>query len=495
MYGLRKTPKIWGFGWSALNHKIGGCTPDPTPECHWTWGATENWVWEYAAAELTEGDVTFEIAIANTTSSRDAGALLADRNIDAILLTDNMTDIEMREANEQQLALDGLFSQHDEVWMKVENKGDVNMSLSVPYSAYHSAYASQHLICIPYCKASNGKVYSSIAPLSIPVPARSTTPAWVEVGSRLDAFNDGTWMFTAKPMVRHQPDYKTPPYSIEFGVKETPTSAVESIGTFSNGNQLKGGLSASIQVVFDANTKATRRMRPTDVALGEALAEAAAGAVPPGGKPPALTPIFGYSFCKADVVRAIEPSCSLAASTSASFDGDLAEFLTYVPLSDTATGDPRKGDLKRKRSYFEARALIHNLTNLELILQNLTAAGVADDVLVVSMGDEISLAVPSDPATAQKLFAAWCAKNHIPVPGTFNTTYAGNAKLFWYSNLFSNSFGLTAMSGATSLLRKYLKNANVGANYSPLTYSHEGYVKNIYMYPARQNFCRTLFHD
>ena len=35
LYGLRKSPKIWAFGWSALNHEIAGCSLDPTPECHW----------------------------------------------------------------------------------------------------------------------------------------------------------------------------------------------------------------------------------------------------------------------------------------------------------------------------------------------------------------------------------------------------------------------------------------------------------------------------
>jgi hypothetical protein len=46
LYGQRASPKLWAFGWSLKNHEIGGCGLDPTPECHWTWGATENWVWE-----------------------------------------------------------------------------------------------------------------------------------------------------------------------------------------------------------------------------------------------------------------------------------------------------------------------------------------------------------------------------------------------------------------------------------------------------------------
>ena len=55
----------------------------------------------------------------STVSGTAAGATgpLADRNLDAVLLTNNLTDIKMRMANEQQLALDGLLSQHDEVFV------------------------------------------------------------------------------------------------------------------------------------------------------------------------------------------------------------------------------------------------------------------------------------------------------------------------------------------------------------------------------------------
>lgn len=122
--------------------------------------------------------------------------------------------------------------------------------------------------------------------------------------------------------------------------------------------------------------------------------------------------------------------------------------------------------LKEGRAYYEARVAIHNLTALEETLKNFTAVGVADKVLVVSMGDEISLNVPSNPADAQAGFVAWCAKHKMPVPGTYNVSWGSdgiaNRKLFWASNLYSNDYGLGAMSAATALLRKYLKNANIG---------------------------------
>ena len=49
----------------------------------------------------------------------------ADRNIDAIMLTTNLTDIKMRALNEQgSTPLDGLHTQRDEVYMKVSTTID-----------------------------------------------------------------------------------------------------------------------------------------------------------------------------------------------------------------------------------------------------------------------------------------------------------------------------------------------------------------------------------
>ena len=162
--------------------------------------------------------------------------------------------------------------------------------------------------------------------------------------------------------------------------------------------------------------------------------------------------------------------------------------------------DPRKASpraLKLGRGYFEARAAIKNLTSLELTLKNFSAEGVADKVLVVSMGDEISLSVPADPVAAQSAFVAWCNRNKVAVPGRYNVSWGvggvADPKLFYYSNQFANSFGLDAMAAATALLRKYLPNANIGANYSPMTYGTGGYIQNVFMYPV--NKAVTMFRS
>ena len=227
-------------------------------------------------------------------------------------------------------------------------------------------------------------------------------------------------------------------WTLEFGVKARSGAAIESIGTFVAAPGVR-----SIQVAFDANTRATKQIRFPDASFSEAIAEARSAVLPPGGKPPALTPLFGYTFCKKAVVRAVEPSCALDTSVSPQFDANLAQFMEWFPLSDTSGGLSDEnltpyGDLKRKRGYWEARNYISDLTSLEARLANMSA--VAEDILVVSMGDEISLKVPRDPATAQALFVAWCAARKVAVPGTFNTSWNGNAKIFWYSSLFSDEY-------------------------------------------------------
>lgn len=275
--------------------------------------------------------MTVELSIANTTS-KPGMAPLSDRNVDAVLLTQNLTDIEMRAVNEQQLGLDGLFSQHDEVFAKVTNRATGDIAVDVPQVAYHSAYPSQHLVCIPHChpQPRTGAVYSNIAKLTIKVAKGSTSPQWVEIGSRMDTFNDGTWTFTASDLpaaygcvggqcVRKfggnftvpncnkqcappagppppKPPLFDPEFTIEFGLKGAG-GTIASIGSYqSSGSQMsRWGPIASVEVAFDASTAATRRMRPPDVSLYAAVAEAKQGVVPPGRTPPSLTPIYGYT--------------------------------------------------------------------------------------------------------------------------------------------------------------------------------------------------------
>ena len=101
------------------------------------------------------------------------------------------------------------------------------------------------------------------------------------------------------------------------------------------------------------------------------------------------------------------------------------------------------------------------------------------------MGDEIALAVPSG-ATGATMFKQWLSQMHYPSVGAFNDSICYDAKkcnpaVHYYSNLYVDAYGLSVLSGATKTITTALKNAGVGANYSPLTYSaHGGYTQFAY---------------
>ena len=108
-----------------------------------------------------------------------------------------------------------------------------------------------------------------------------------------------------------------PSYSIQFGVKSG--GSIAPIGKpFTT-------KTANLQVAFDANTIATKRMRTPDASVYEALAEAKTAVIPAGATPPKLTPIWGYSFCKSAAIRNIEPSCALETSVQPQYDASVGE--------------------------------------------------------------------------------------------------------------------------------------------------------------------------
>ena len=146
----------------------------------------------------------------------------------------------------------------------------------------------------------------------------------------------------------------------------------------------------------------------------------------------------------------------------------------------------------QKTGYFEARNVYKGATKLKYAMGNLTATGNADDYMVVSMGDEIALPVPPG-AFGAKLFQEWMAIEHpsVHVP-VYNATICYDPKkcdpsTHYYSNLYSAAYGLSVLAPATKTITAALKNAGVGANYSPLDYNpHGSYTQFQYWYPVNK---------
>jgi hypothetical protein len=173
-YGYRENLKVWAFaaGRNGPDGKGGSLCGNQghsgaglQAECAWPYGASENLVWEGvgAFATLDAGIYTMSIAGINTTLPGVNSTDFCDRNIDAILLHPNATDIDMRIAHEgPMLPLDGLLTQAGDVFFQVENLDSENwLNITLPFTYIHSPYFTMHMH-FPQCSTK---------------PATNTTPA------------------------------------------------------------------------------------------------------------------------------------------------------------------------------------------------------------------------------------------------------------------------------------------------------------------------------
>lgn len=189
VYGRRANYKVWGQkgqGTDTFNETGLNCDGILNRECVWQWGSVENMVWEgiNATVNLTAGPATIIIAAHRDTPAQCAQTMLgycqyADRNIDAIMLHPNRSDIDNRwngPGNDAGvLAFDGLFSQAGEVFFKVINHDvNANYTLMVPTGYFHNPYFSEHL-----------RLDVNVGPLPIYVGPGAESE-WVDTGALLD---------------------------------------------------------------------------------------------------------------------------------------------------------------------------------------------------------------------------------------------------------------------------------------------------------------------
>jgi len=275
----------------------------------------------------------------------------------------------------------------------------------------------------------------------------------------VDSFRPGTWTFTARDTTPHSTA------KLSFSVEFSTDGGKSSIGKFSNSNG-----NSQLQVYFDYDVKRSKKILKADVELHELMDRLKKAPAPKKGKAPSLTPIYGYTFCKSDHIRDIEPSCYNSGSVSPQFDATVEEFKKIIPITDTTSSADFRELKGTKFGYREMRNYCHNLTLLEEHLKTIVATGMADNVLTVSVGDEIQLPSLSGDY-AQTLFHQFCSEQHADCgSGKFNTTDTRDPKAFFWSNKFIYDFGAQYWKQRTQLIRKYLPKARVGANFSPLAY-------------------------
>lgn len=409
-YGAREQLKIWAFR-EKLKTEVG-----------WSWGAVENIVWEGhdAFANLQPGRARIRLIAGRQPEPA------ARRNIDLVMLTTDVEQVQMRIDKENYLPLDGMLTQSGDVYLRVTNRGSQPLTF-VGKNATGGGNWQQHS---PYwVHIRNWKTPS------IEVPAGKTSD-WVEVGGAMDSLADGQWFWTGNG-----------DYQAEFGLK-TAKGKIESIGTFTG--------SGNLTLAADGDTRYSRRLRKQDQVLYDLLDYLKAENPAPQGRTPKQTIIYASTFTPLDQGK---------------HAAAVAQFKQQFALADT-TAEASGG-----RGYIDVRSIA--TPKLAEYCQKLGAN--AGNIAVVSLGDEIGLPSPGG-AAAHDGFRAWLqARGMKP---TDVLAAAGNdwnkilfsidpkskdsqPGVYYWSKRYQYHFGIQTIKQRTDILRSHLPNAGIGANFSP----------------------------
>ncbi len=356
----------------------------------------------------------------------------ARRNVDLVMLTTDQEQVKTRIDKEGHLPLDGMLTQAGDVYLKVHNAAAAAVTVNVSNGTEHSPYG----VHIRHWK-----------PVTIE-PAAGQNSGWIEVGSLLDSLNDGQWRISIASAQADTPLN----YRLEFGVRDA-AGVIEPIKMFD-------ARASALWLAYDANTRYTRRIRTNDLVLYDLLDYLKAHPVP--GAPPRRTIVYGYTFDRRE--------------GDDRYNAAIDEFIKLMGITVTdTTGNPR---LTGPSGYIDVRDQLG--VDLQRVLDRLTAAGVADKIRTVSVGDEIEQKTP--PAGDHEGFRAWAqvqglkpsdvvpgaeddwsAVRYIPNRSSAQTAPRG----YYYSRLYAHAYGISDLKSQTDKIKKALPHADAGANYSP----------------------------
>ena len=216
----------------------------------------------------------------------------AKRNIDCLLLTTDEVQVKMRIEKEKYLPLDGMLTQAGDVFLKVTNLGDSELTF-VGKAAPGGGNWQQHSpywVHLRNWPAVNVKV----------APGKSSE--WVEVGGTMDTLNDGQWNF-----------FGNGKYLAEFALKESDGKLPPITKFEDEGDLLLAG---------DADTRYSRRLRRREEVLYNLLAEVKKE--PLRGRIPTEMQIYGYTFTP---------------GFGSKYDAAVTEFREMFGLRDTSLKD------------------------------------------------------------------------------------------------------------------------------------------------------------
>ena len=575
VYGLRNNKKLWAFSQirPPLTNGVvqpapytSSCGPGLQPECVWTEGPVENILWEGPGdtVRLEPGLATVTLVIDESSRFATEESPLANRNLDVIMLFPNSSDIVARstafETSSQSLALDGLLSQSGEVYAKFHNMGPDALDLTLPFMHYMSPGPENHLTkaywnstsrqlmsgCTVYGDTVTPQMIGVFPPFKAVQGPNCTrvklqpgaVSEWTEVGSNFDTLMFGTWEI---PRLKHCatspgagaiegcPSNRTSNFSVAFAVVKEETSRRGGGGATIDEGQLDllGGAfinnNYSLQVLLDASTRATRRVRPEGSDLTEILAvldsePPSALSVKPSQNRSAV-PFYATTF-SAHSSRSTAVGFRDAAALgpmpgrsppSVVYNKSRARFLSYYNLTGTAFGQSAVGSWADAPAFDKMLSLVcwacpphwdpisdPNSSAIELIVNGTMQALIRRGVNrindpFVTMGDEITVQmVPNNATNLPAAFQRWAETRGLSLsdmrcqswhdcflPSCLTNTSipcsVANASVattyperHYYSSLFAHDYGIEAYRTMSRMTRKLVPHMHTTANFSPL---------------------------
>ena len=402
LYGARDNLKIWAF-----SQKI-------KKEVAWGWGAVENIVWE--------GHDTFvDLRPGLARISLIAGpqpAPQAKRNVDLIMLTRDVQQVQMRIDQEGYLPLDGWLTQAGDVYLKATNTGQA--SATVKSLNYPGGPFQQHS---PYwIHIRNWK------PISVDIEPGHTTD-WIEVGSTMDSLNDGQWGFESSGLMK-----------LELGLRNA-AGQIEAIRTF---KQVNG----SLPLVGFADVRYSRRIWTFD----EANADLAnyLKAIPARGRAPSLIRVYANSALP-------KPIYDLFGLNGSSVNGPSE----YVWMSGQDTAQLEQtcnalSDEQRRNIYVVS---LGDEIGLPAPDQQAASEGFVNFLKAQALNaDDVDPTAGND----------WSKIVYNPDPKLRNT----DPGRYYWSRRYLHHYGIQDIKQLTDVLRANLPNAHIGANFSPHAGEH-----------------------
>jgi len=429
-YGARENIKIWAF-----HQRL-------KAEHAWSWGASENVVWEghESFISLEPGLATIRLVAGQQPTPA------AKRNVDLIMLTRDTNEVLSRIESEKYLPLDGLLTQQGDIYMRVQNQDKHSVKLNFKNGTEHSPY---------WVHKRRWK------PISMEIEAGKPSE-WVEVGHLLDTMNDGQWDLKFQPATK---------VNVEFALQNSDAETRTPIATFTGAYEL-------LPLAYDGNTRYTGQIRDRSTILGDLLKHLKK--IPNHGRTPTETLLFAHTF---------KPEFSPA------YEKEVEEFKALYGITST---NPTSGTGKRIDGYTDVRSVKTEKLE-EYCLTKL--ADRKDKIATVSLGDEISLPKPRGQQVNED-FVRWLKAQDITPSDvtissevwdgvTFSTTpetKSSDPALYYWSRKYQHHYGIQKTKERTDILRKHLPNAGIGANYSPHYPAPHRYLGEVFKWvtPFRQ---------